>query len=136
MQQTIYTDAIQYSDITSKYPRIITDERQNTPNKGMTITLTVEQFTDLMHHTHNIRDIIGGDTGGVGSLPSEDPIIEERVNSLQNKLNQAMIIIENLSNQVSQLNDQLQSYIERDISVADYDVLLPGIQDENGNTVG
>ena len=49
-------------DYQSKYNEIVTDNRANSPISNKIVTLTLEQYYDLLHHTHKISDIIGGTT--------------------------------------------------------------------------
>ena len=42
----------------AKIPEIITNTDRDT-ELNRTVTLTLEQLYDLMHHTHDIKDIVG-----------------------------------------------------------------------------
>ena len=43
----------------SKYPEIVMDNDTNSGASSMTYPITIEQYYDLLHHTHNASDIIG-----------------------------------------------------------------------------
>ena len=42
----------------SKYNKIVMDNQENSPNSNIVVRLTLEQYYDLLHHTHKISDII------------------------------------------------------------------------------
>jgi seryl-tRNA synthetase len=112
----------QYS---SEYPEIVIDQTTNSPNSNMSIRLTVEQYHDLLHHTHKVVDLVGNDkvasTEDVAELKESSTKLSESISTLESKL--------------EELSNKLNTYIENDIGVLDYDATKPGIQDEDGNTV-
>jgi methyl-accepting chemotaxis protein len=61
----------------SKYKRIITDTDTQTVNPTMKFNMTVEQYQDLMHHTHRASDILADDVTSVGAS------IQEITNSVE-----------------------------------------------------
>ena len=71
----------------SKYPKIIMDERKSTP-VSMNARLTVEQYHDLLHHTHNLSDIIKDIKEEVESYDDTEirNLIETKLNDLYNKI--------------------------------------------------
>lgn len=116
---------------TGKYPKIITDESTNSPNQNMYVRLTVEQYYDLLHHTHNASDIIGINNEG-----SVEPTDSETIQELQSTVETLTETVTTLQNAIGDISEKIDKYIEEDIGIADYDATKPGIQDENGNTIG
>ena len=102
----------------SKYPLIVIDKRQNSPNLNRTKTLTVEEYYDLLHHTHHSSDIIGGEGG-------ESPSIDELINT-----------INEMKNTITTLTARVVALENAAEDITDYDLDTPGIQDINGNTIG
>ena len=116
---------------TGKYPKIVTDERSNSPNQNMYVRLTVEEYYDLLHHTHNASDIIGINNEG-----KVEPSNPAEIAELQSTIKTLTQTTQMLQNAINDMNKKVDKYIEEDIGIADYDATIPGIQDENGNTVG
>ncbi len=44
-------------DIKDKYPKIIIDEEKQAINPSMKYPLTVEEYYDLLHHTHDMSSL-------------------------------------------------------------------------------
>lgn len=114
-----------------KYPKIVTDESSNSPNQNMYVRFTVEQYYDLLHHTHNASDIIG--INNEGQIEPSNPT---EIAELQSTIKTLTQTTQMLQNAIDNINKKVDNYIEEDIGIADYDATTPGIQDENGNTVG
>jgi hypothetical protein len=129
------------SSYISKYPKIVIDENDNSPNSNMKKTLTIEEFYDLMHHTHNAKDIIGLNTGNNNSSSDssnntgDNSSSSEEVAELKEQVKSLSMTVEDLQDKVQILTETLTSYMDNDIGVADYDATTPGIQDEYGNTI-
>ena len=49
------------SDIRDKYPKIIIDDEKQAINPSMKYPLTVEEYYDLLHHTHDISSLTSSD---------------------------------------------------------------------------
>lgn len=75
----------------SKYNEIVMDNQENSPNSNIVVRLTLEQYYDLLHHTHKISDIIGGtNEDGSPANPQISKQIEEinkKIEELNNKVN-------------------------------------------------
>ena len=104
---------------TSQYAKIVTDSKINSVNESLQKKLTIEEYYDLMHHTHKITDLIA--SGNSMSYAE----MQETILNLSSKVHE-------LTNIVNQLSVQL----DNGLSVSDWDVTTPGIQDVNGNTLG
>lgn len=131
----------------SKYPEIIMDNNNNSPNGYTKYNLTVEQYYDLLHHTHNSSDLVGGSGEGGGSNISQTVSdLVKKVEALQNTVNKQDEIIKSLNTTIQGQNENIEQISKQidDISgpdsgivdVGDWDVETPGIQDINGNTIG
>ena len=80
---------------TSKYPAVIIDKHPNSAIDKMQKKITVEEYYDIMHHTHNISDLIAvGDINYeslvkkmnelLGVVGGYKTIIEEQQKSINN----------------------------------------------------
>ena len=134
----------------SKYPQIIVDEEAQAVNPDMEYHLTVEQYYDLLHHTHDSSSIIGG--GSSGGDPVDFTEINQKISDLtdlvqQNSTSDAEIAdavrqnvesiaaltsliqaqtesINNLTTAVNNLqatSDAHQDYIDNDMYISDMD---------------
>ena len=65
----------------SKYPEIEIDKIPNSTNSNMTFPITIEQYYDLMHHTHKASDII---IEGQGTDQIDNIIIDNYINTTAN----------------------------------------------------
>ena len=110
---------------TSVYPTIIIDDRPNSVNDSMQKKITVEEYYDLMHHTHDISSL----TNNNGMTYDE---IVNTINELKSTIAEQQKIINNLSNDIANLNNEVSNMPP----VSDWDVETPGIQDANGNDLG
>lgn len=97
---------------TSKYPKIITDASGNSVNEGLKKIVTIEEWYDISHHTHDISTLSVSDDG-----VSYDELV-------------AMV------NELQEMVKTLQAQVSNMPSVGDWDVETPGNQDANGNTLG
>lgn len=93
-------------DYQSKYNEIVTDNRANSPISNKIVTLTLEQYYDLLHHTHKISDIIGGTTGGGGS--ATDPELVNKIEELTKKVNELTVAQTKNTESISQINTKLE----------------------------
>lgn len=116
----------------SKYPEIIVDRDQNAPNMHHTVTLTVEQLYDLMHHTHKLSELISdGDNPGQGGDQTPVQQLTTKVETLSN-------VVETVNSEIASINSEIEELkvaSESTMSITDWDVTKPGIQDVDGNTI-
>ena len=103
---------------TSKYPTIVTDKRINSVNESLQKKLTIEEYYDLTHHTHNIDHLIS--SGGMS------------YGEMQNAILSLTKTVEELLKTV----DELKKQAANTPTVSDWDVTIPGNQDIDGNTLG
>jgi len=68
----------------SVYPEIVVDKAGNTSNGNLKYNLTVEEYYDLLHHTHSSAD-------------TEDATLTERIQSIESQLTQLKTEVQNLS---------------------------------------
>lgn len=55
------------------YPKVSIDERINNPNAQFnTKRISVEEWNDLLHHTHKLSEILGGENSEAGNITAED----------------------------------------------------------------
>ena len=92
-------------DYQSKYNEIVTDNRANSPISNKIVTLTLEQYYDLLHHTHKISDMSGGTTGG-GS--AADPELVSKIEELTKKVNELTAAQAKNTESISQINTKLE----------------------------
>ena len=78
----------------SKYNKIVMDNQENSPNSNMVVRLTLEQYYDLLHHTHKISDIIGG-TNEDGS--PANPQISKQIEEINKKIEEIKKKVNNKS---------------------------------------
>ena len=88
----------------SKFPRIVVDDKVNNPNSyNMIKQLTNEEYQDLLHHTHMIEDIIGGDGISIGS----GEVSKAEFNELKSQLQSAASTISTLQNTINTLQQHI-----------------------------
>ena len=146
---------------TSKYPRIIFDKRENSVNDGLAKKLTVEEYYDLLHHTHDLSSLIGdGDVPISDIMESINKLIvnvtrleetieyqetvikryEEEITHLTNITESHNKTITELNQVVNNQNEIIQNItnevIHNGITIGDWDVEKPGDQDINGDDLG
>jgi len=88
----------------SKYPLILIDKDNQSAIPTATYYMNVEEFYDLMHHTHHIDDIEG--------YSGEAPDVERQVRELTHAVGQ-------LQETVGQLVETLNTYMDEDIKISD-----------------
>lgn len=114
----------------SKYPEIVIDNNPNSGVSSMTFPITIEQFYDLMHHTHKVSDIIM--EGGGGSI--EEGVINEinnNINDLKQETQEQSQTIVQLNQTIIQQNEtiillteqlqELQEKVNNGITIPDDD---------------
>ena len=96
----------------SEYPEIIIDNNIQSVNPLMKKTITVEEWNDLLHHTHEeFSNNIGG-----------TPITDENAERIINKLDELTTLIQDQANDISDIKtrtENIEAYIEQDIQIDD-----------------
>ena len=112
---------------TSKYPKIVIDSIHNSVNESLAKRWTIEEFYDIMHHTHNIEDLVGSLENGGDYTEIKNTVAEliQTVNELKTENEELKKIIKEITDEISNMT-----------SVGDWDVETPGIQDSQGNDLG
>lgn len=117
------------------YPRIQTDPNINYPASQYNIQkITVEEWNDLLHHTHKLCDIQDNDGNFLDSGSSQDLsgyVKREDYDALAETVASLIERVAELESRISSGGGDLSG-----ITIGDYDLDTPGIQDENGNTIG
>lgn len=88
----------------SKYPLILIDKDNQSAIPTAAYYMSVEEFYDLMHHTHNIDDIEG--------YSGEAPEVERQVRELTHA-------VAALQETVATLTETLNTYMDQDIKISD-----------------
>lgn len=102
----------------SKYPEIIIDKKRNSALNANKI-LSLEEYNDLMHHTHDASTLIMG-SGSSNSTSN----IESVINELNQTINNLSQTIESLTGRIN----TLENYVDNDMQL--------DINDDNTNTNG
>lgn len=114
----------------SKFPKITFDESLNA-NIKMTKNLTIEEYLDLLHHTHDGVSEIGGMLEKISTLETKVAELEEKlkesgvtggddVSALSEK-------VDNLQSQLTDLDSELDTYVDEDLQISDWDATTPEI---------
>ena len=129
-----------------KFPLIQLDANVNYPNAANNIKkVTVEEWQDLLHHTHKLSEILddsGEFLGGEGS--ADGGVSVAAFNELKETVQQQAQTIQTQAETIAQLQESLSQLINtvnninnsNGIIIGDWDVTKPGIQDQNDNTIG
>ena len=121
---------------TSSYPTIIIDKRSNSVNESLQKKITIEEYYDLMHHTHKMSSIINDidSEDGTGTSFSE---MQKTINELLTTVNELKTTIATQQNTIDELKETIQSIeTSEGVTVSDWDVNTPGNQDVDGNDLG
>lgn len=114
----------------SKYEKILIDEEYQSPISGANYQLSVEEYYDLLHHSHKASDIDGIDEVVVNSevldnekatemiqtmntLKETVEAITPTIQTLQETINTITPVVESLQESVNSINE----YIENDIQI-------------------
>ena len=106
------------------YPRIVMDESVNYPNARFNIKrITVEEWNDLLHHTHKKSEIVNEDGNFLGaSEPLDDSSVTEalieRVEELESQVTILLAKVAALEN----------GSTDSGVTIGDWDVETPGTQ--------
>ena len=134
-------------EFNSKYPTIVMDKRSNSVNESMIKKLTVEEYYDLLHHTHKMSDVISDDdTVSYDEIQTTIEELSQTINSLNDTINEYQNTIQRLEADTTELRNTiatqqetintLKDEIANTMSnVGDWDVETEGIQNINGETI-
>ena len=114
----------------SIFPKITFDENLNA-NIKMAKNLTIEEYLDLLYHTHDGISEIGGMIEKISTLETklaeleaklkESGIVsEEVVNTLSEK-------VYDLQSQLTGLDSELDTYVDEDLQISDWDATTPEV---------
>ena len=104
----------------SKYPEIEIDKIPNSTNSNMTFPITIEQYYDLMHHTHKASDII------IDNLNTNIQELKETTEKQNEIIVKQTKSIETLTKQVKDLQDTIDSMSQDMITTPDGDDITTG----------
>ena len=119
----------------TKYNKILSDASENPNGKYNVKRLTVEEYIDLLHHSHNIEDL---------SMPSNEigvekkfsmAIFDEKIQNLRAYLDQINSKIALMDETIQATQSEQEQIQDQGVGIGDYDVTTPGIQDAQGNTL-
>lgn len=101
----------------SRYPKVITDTTSQSVNPNLKKEITVEEWYDLLHHTHAefSNSSSGGSTGG-GNSGNVD------LTEINNKLDTLTTLIQSQSEDITGIKgkiDNIEAYIDQDIQIND-----------------
>lgn len=117
----------------SKYPAIVMDKSANSANESLKKTLTVEEYYDFLHHTHDASSLVVDEDGMTYDQ------MQTTITELKQTINDLNTIIKKLESDNTELKRSIEN-INKEISnmasVSDWDVETPGNQDINGNDLG
>lgn len=138
----------------SKYPTIVVDKSSNSVNESLKKVMTVEEYYDLKHHTHDIASLAVAE-GGMSYSEMQTMVRElsDTINNLNTTLENQNNTIEEQNNTIMEQNNMIKKVVEENeelrqavkiinneiknmASVSDWDVTIPGDQDIEGNTLG
>ena len=123
------------------FPTIQIDKQTNYPNAANNIKkITVEEWQDLLHHTHKLPDILDKDGNFLGQNTSADGSVSiEAFNQLQETVQTQRETITTLTERLEALEAAVRNIntsSTNGIIIGDWDATKEGIQDEHGNTIG
>ena len=133
---------------TSEYPEVVMDRDTNSANSGMIKRVTVEEWYDLLHHTHKVEEFVnkdlervealavpvnpeeGGGSGGMDSSVEQQILnqiaqLTSKVETLTQTVESQQAIIEQQSQQINDLIANPPS--SGGIDVIDWDATTPEI---------
>lgn len=105
------------SDIKDKYPKIIIDEEKQAINPSMKYPLTVEEYYDLLHHTHDISSLTSSDGNSemTGDIITNITNLTTTIQELQQTIIEQNQTIINLQESIDRLNNYVDQDIQADI---------------------
>ncbi len=126
----------------SKYNRILIDEEYHSPNGSLQQhPLTVEEYYDLMHHSH-VEFENGGSGGGSSASDADVAELREAMAQLQNSLTALQQQVEQLSQtsqtaartieevnaavaELQQTQEAFSHYMNNTFEIGDWDATTP-----------
>ena len=126
----------------SKYPNVLIDKRGNSVNQSLQKRLTIEEYYDLVHHTHNMSDIVmdigEGEGNNYTELMSSMSKLNDRINQLVSTVETQQKTIEDQKKTIESLTQTVEELKDDIINTPsiDWDPDTPGIQDLEGDTLG
>jgi hypothetical protein len=115
------------SNYSSKYARILVDDRNNSANDSLQKKITTEEYYDLMHHTHSIDTIMVDE----GTMTYGE--MQEQVELLNSTVKTQQGLIDSLTETITNLEKLIRNNIPL---VSDWDLEKEGRQDIHGNDLG
>lgn len=97
----------------NKYPEIIIDTDTQSANPLLKKAITVEEWNDLLHHTHKEFN---------SSTADGTPITDENASRILDKLDELTTLIQDQANDISDIKtrtENIEAYIEQDIQIDD-----------------
>lgn len=94
---------------TTEYPKIIINETDQAAIPGMKFNLTVEQYYDLLHHTHKFSDLATGDAN-TESIEIDDSMEDSE------KIEALISIVAGLQQEISELKYSLEELTDTNTS--------------------
>ena len=106
----------------SRYPKVITDTTSQSVNPNLKKEITVEEWYDLLHHTHAefSNSSSGGSTGGGNSGNVDLTHFYVDVAGWDNKLDALTTLIQSQSEDITVIKgkiDNIEAYIDQDIQI-------------------
>lgn len=130
-----------------KIPEIIVSNTEDSINGGnLVYKLTLEEFYDLMHHTHKIEDLQdengilfpppSSGNEGIAPPPEQQPVsliqqLQINITNLSKQIVQLEAKISDLENTIesnnAEINSKVDNYIDGDLTIGDWDATTPEI---------
>lgn len=136
-----------------KIPEIIVSNTEDSINGGnLVYKLTLEEFYDLMHHTHKLEDLqdengilfppvspmppSSGNEGIAPLPPEQQPVsliqqLQINITNLSKQIVQLEAKISDLENTIesnnAEINSKVDNYIDGDLTIGDWDATTPEI---------
>lgn len=110
------------------YPKISFDEKVNYPNAQFNIKkITVEEWNDLLHHTHRQAEILDNNGEFIGQEGAA-AVSAEEVNELKEQINTLIEQNRALASRITALENAVNESSDDSIFIGDWDAEKPGIQ--------
>ena len=130
-----------------KIPEIIVSNTEDSINGGnLVYKLTLEEFYDLMHHTHKLEDLQdengilfpppSSGNEGIAPPPEQQPVsliqqLQINITNLSKQIVQLEAKISDLENTIesnnAEINSKVDNYIDGDLTIGDWDATTPEI---------
>ena len=130
-----------------KIPEIIVSNTEDSINGGnLVYKLTLEEFYDLMHHTHKLEDLQdengilfpppSSGNEGIAPPPEQQPVsliqqLQINITNLTEQIVKLEAKISDLENTIesnnAEINSKVDNYIDGDLTIGDWDATTPEI---------